>query len=657
MIATRRPPLAIRMRLGLLALAILAASIGPSPAGAQSAAERIVAEWAETQRAAGRGVEWSGVSHAASDDRLDLRDLVVTLPGAEPIRIEIPGLTVTGLAERGDGGVAFAALAAPRLTLSTRSGGEEVTLRLTDLAFADATLPKPVFPAFDADRPFAALWAAARVLDPFAAARASIGRLVVTSGRPGTPERGEITLADLAVDGLGGGRVDRLRLGSAAIDAVADKGRARLTIADVDVAGFDPTAWRHVWDDRAYVDGKGDGLWRRTLASARIGRIALETDDTNMSVERLVAGERSVRQFAEPLGRRVDRLMVDPDSVAPPDTLALVLEDFLGSRHEGWAIEGFRLVGPGVERAEIARFAVGPFSGERLAEVSLDGVDVAAGQTLLRLGRLALADLRLPDADDLRRAIPAAAAGAEIDPSSLMPTLGRLVVERLEVAEPGVPAIRLAGLRLEFDRWIRAVPTSLTLALDHFVVPAGLADAEGRRTLAGLGYDRIDLSAAARLAWSEGTREIVIDGARLAIADLGALDLSARLTGVPRSLFTRPDTAALLLADIGLAEARATITDASFTERLVKLLAKDEKKKPERVRRRLADEIAGELSAVRDPARRRKAIAAMRRFLAAPGTLRLEARPAKPVPIVEIWGLTDDPSGLTERLDLSLSSE
>lgn len=657
MIALPRPPLAARMRLGLAALAVLASLTGP--ARAQSVAERIVGDWAESLRASGRGVEWSGLARSEAGDRLELRDLVVTLPAAadRATRIEIPSLTVVGLAERGDGGVAFASLVVPRLTLTGRSGDEDGVLRLADVEIVDAVVPKPVFPPFDADHPFAALWTASRVLDPFAAARASIGRLTAGSGRAGGKEKSEITVTDFGLVGLRDGRVERLHFGSAKIEAVADKGRARLSIADVEIAGLDPTAWRRLWDDRDYVGGKGDGVWRRTLASAHTGRIALETDDTRLSIDRLVAGERSVRQFDEPLGRWVDRLLTDPDRVQPPDSLRLVLEDFLSSRHQGWTIEGLRLTGPDLEHADVARLTVGPASGERLAEITVEGVDVVAQRALLRLGRFTVADLRLPDADDLRRAIPAAAAGAEIDPSSLMPRLGHAALERLELAEPGVPALRLAALRLDLDRWIRAVPTALSLTLDHLVVPAGLADAEGRRTLAGLGYDRIDVSAALRLAWSEANREVAVETARLAIADVGSIDLSARLVGVTRAFFTRPDTAALLLGDVRLAEARATITDASFTDRLIRLLARDDKTKPDRIRRRLGDEIAGELSGIRDPARRRKAIAVVRRFLAAPGTLRLLAHPKAPVPLVELWGMTDDLFALTERLDFSVSSE
>jgi hypothetical protein len=333
-----------------------------------------------------------------------------------------------------------------------------------------------------------------------------------------------------------------------------------------------------------------------------------------------------------------------------------MLETFLAGRNDGWSIEGLHLSGPDLDHVDLARLTVGAFSGDRLAEVSFEGLDVAARKALVKLARFRFADLRLPAADDLRRALPAALAGAEIDPSSLAPTFGGLALEGLDLAEPGVPSLSLARLRLDLSGHLRAVPTAVDFVVDHLVVPAGLADAEGRRTLAGLGYDRVDVSAALRFAWNAATRDLVVDTLSLGVADLGSFTASARFVDVPRALFLRPEAAETAIAGIRLAALRARWSDASFLDRLVRHLAREEKTTPARIRRRLADDVARELAGIRDPARRRTTIEAVRRFLANPTSLDLEMRAKAPVPLPEVLEASDDLFDLAERLDFFVSA-
>lgn len=640
-LAGRRAPL-----LAVLAVGLLAAL----PARAQSPGERIVGAWAERLRGAGSTVEWSGLAQSLGEDRVELRDLVVTVPAGEArsTRLVVPSAVFVGLAERPEGGFTARSVTVPAMTVTPSNAAAE--LHATGLEIRDAVVPAPEVPRLDPERPVTSFWAATRLLDPIAAGFVSLARLdLKTLGEP--KDRAGLELTGLAVTGLAGLRVERFRFDGARLEAAGEKGRAGLSLADVEIEGWDATAWRRLFDEAA-----GDGVWHRSLAAARTGRVALVTDEARLTFERATLGAREVRRFEEPLGDVFDRVAARPEAVSPIDAMRLVLEIFLATRHEGWSIEGLHLAGPDLDHADLARLAVGPFSGERLSEVAFEGLDVAGRKALLKLARFRFADLRLPAAEDLRRALPAALAGAEIDPSSLVPTFGRLALEGLDVAEPGVPSLRLARLRLDLAGHLRAIPTAVDLAIDHFVVPAGLADSEGRRTLTGLGYDGVDVSAALRFAWNAKSRDLVVDTLRLGVADLGEFTASARLVDVPRSLFLRPDTAAEALAGIRLAAARARWTDASFLDRLVRHLAREEKTTPSRVRRRLSDDVAREMAGIRDPQRRRAAIEAMRRFIARPTTLDVEMRAATPVPLAAVLAAGDDLFELAELLDSSLSA-
>lgn len=657
MSALPRRPIGPTVRILALAAAIwLVTAAAQGIARAETAGERVVSAWAEAIRASGRQIAWRGLVADGEGERIELADVVVTetRDGVERLRVTIPSLVLVGAAAP-DGGFAARSVTAPTVSIEGRSGDETHRVLIDGVDLAEVSVPGIELPPLDGTRPFSSLWTRSRMLDRIAVGRAAMTRLTVTG--KGTDGRSALMIDAVSLDGLAASRIERFALGSAAIEASVDPRSARMTIADVEVAGFDFGAWRRLWDDAAYVDDKGDGMWRPALDAARTGSVSIEGDGGRLSIDGFRAGARRVRQFAEPLGRVVDRLIAAPGDATRGDLARVALEVFLATDGDGWSLEGLHLTGPDLDHGDIRRIAVGRFSPTRLADLTVEGLDLVGPKTILRLERFHLGDLAPPDADDMRRAIPALTAGAEIDPSSLMPTVGRIALEGLEVGEPGVPAIRLAGSALDFGRHLRAMPTVAALRLDRFALPAGLADAESRRRLVGLGYDTIELSGTARLAWDEVRREVAVTDTRAAIAGVGEVTLEARLTGVPRSLFVRPDTAAETIAGIGLAEARATLVDASLLDRVVRMVAKETRTSPDRVRRGLAAEAKAMVAPIRDSARRKAAVAAVGRFVTAQKRLVFTARPKTPVPLAELLDLSDDLGALVERLDTSISSE
>ncbi len=653
----RRCPVPPRRTSAILAAIVVAVSAATALAGETT--ERLLDAWASSARAAGRTVEWGGLSRSTGEDRVELRDLTITVPteGGVPIRITVPSVTIADLSERPGGGFALRGLDLPRLTMSTTQGDETIALELADVALADVAIPTFDRPSIDPDRPITSSLAATRVYDAVAVGRATIGRFGFSSRRADGSEHTEATAETVALTGLAGGRIERLAFARATLDAIAAVGRARLTVADTELLGFDPTVWRRVFDDGGAEGAERDAALLTSMDGLRTGPVALETGDAVLSLQAMRIGARRIGRGPAPLGRLIDRFLVGSPDASRGDAARVLLELFLATRDEGWTIEGFHLTGPDLDHADVARIAVGAFSGERLDELTVEGVDIVAPKAILRLARMTARDLAFPDGDDLRRALEAGAVGAEIDPSSLMPRLGHFDVERFEVAEPGVPAIRLGALVIDLDRFRRAVPTTVSAKLDHFVVPTGLADAEGRRVLGDLGYAELDISAALRLAWNETAKEIAVDTADLAIADMGRIEVKARLAGIPASLFLHPETIPDALPGIGLVEASATCVDASFVGRLIRKLARDDRTTTEKVRRRLAKEMSALFAEVRDPTRRRRMVEEARRFLDRTTSITLEVRPPAPVPIVEILETSDDLARLAERLDARLRTE
>lgn len=627
------------------------------PAWAEPAGERLISGWADTLRASGARVAWSGLDRSDGDDRIDLRDVEIdaTVAGAE-VAIRLPNAGFTGLADRAGGGFTVRAVTAPRIEVTVRAGGATHRLTAADVDGRDVAVPAFVLPKSDPDHLFTSSWGLLRMFDPLAAGRAAVGRVTLTTTGPSpTPEatwRSEID--GIAFTGVGGGRIDGLRFG-----ALSAKGPgATLTSAGGEIAGWDFGPLYRLFDDDAYVDGKGDGVWRPVLTSAELGATSFTGPGSELSVGRLVSGRRELRQFDEPLGRLFDRAYRPGGEPTQAESLRLAIDLFHTARSQGWSAERLHLTGTDANPGtfDIARIAFGAFSGEGIEDASIEGLDAVTPNAVLRLGGLRLRDLRLPDRDDLKRAVAAAASGAEIDPSSLIPTLAGLRLDRLEAREGTSETVRLESFDVVFARHIRAVPTSATLALSHFVVPVAIGDQETRKTLGRLGYRQVDFSAALRVDWREAANALVVEEASAEVGEAGRLALTGRLTGVPRSLFLRPETFATALAGIRLAEAKATWTDASFFGRVLAMVAEDQHLKPERLRRKLSAGIAPSFSDVRDPARRKRMVEAVRRFIAAPTTISAEATPAQPIPILELGDLFAAPAGFVERLDLTIGA-
>lgn len=649
-----------RLRPPGAALLLAAALIGATATGAsaQSAAERIVTGWADGLRAGGAEVRWSGLAQTTGDDRLELRDLEIVLPpavaGGADVRIAAPSLGFTGLAERAEGGFTARAIAVPRLTLTARNGDTDVRIDVDDIDERDVVQPRFVLPAIDPDHAFTSLWTATRAYDGAAAALASLGRVRVT-GKVGA-DTFTATLDGLSLGGLGAGRLERLTMGALHLDARGKDGPVKLSIGGSTVTGYDFSAWRHLFDDGDYVGDKGDGVWRKLVEAVSIDAIAVEAGDGALTIGRIASSAKYLRQFDTPMGRFFDRAGRNAGEVTELDSLRMVLALFEATRNDGWSIDRLHLAGPELDHFDIARVGVGAFSGEGLADLTIDEIDAVTPQAMVRLGRFALRDLRLPDGGDLGRAISASASGAEIDPSSLIPTVAHVGLERLEVQQPGEPVIRLAAFTVDLDRFVRAIPTSVSVALSHFVVPVAIGDAEARKTLGRMGYDRLDFSAAVTAAWREAANEVAIDAVTLDIADMGRLGATARLTGIPRALFTRLDTAAATALGIRLAEASATYTDASAAGRILALAAEDAHVKPERMRRKLIAGLDAALGDVRDPARRKRIAAALESFVKAPKSLSVAARPKTPVLVVDLAAASEDPGRLIDLLDLAVTA-
>lgn len=639
----------------LLMIAVLAA---PGAAHAQSTAERIVTGWAESLRAAGATVTWAGLAHSSGDDRLELRNVEIGATDGlgNSWKIAVPSAVFVALADRAEGGFTARAVTAAKATLETSGKDGKARIDVLDLDQRDVVVPRLTFPTIDPDHPFSTFWTATRVLDPLAASLASIGRMTLKAESTDAAVAFTGEIDGIALTGLAKGRAEKLRIGALRLTSTESGAPVKIEFGGAEIEQYEAVAWRRLFDDTEYAGGKGDGEWRRLAKSASFGPVSIDAGDTRLSIGATRAAARWVRQFDQPLGALFDRLLLQSEGLAESDVYRVVLALFRATRTDGWSMETIHLSGPELDHADIDRVRVGAFSGERLADFAVEGLDVVADKGVVRLGRFGLTDLRMPDGGDLDRAIAAAVVGADIDPSSLVPTVGHVEIAELEALEPGSPTVTLKGLTIDLGGFIRAIPTTVAIELRHFVAPAALSDEEGRRTLARLGYDRIDLSGALRLAWQKATRELTIGEAAVEIAEMGRLAVEARLTDVPESVFSRPETAALALLGVRLAEARATYTDASIANRLLKMMADDQGMKPARFKRKLLDEISPLFAEIRDGERRRRIVEAVKRFIEDPKMLAAVLRPRDPVPLTEILAATETPAALAERLELTVSA-
>lgn len=619
--------------------------LAPISASAQSA-EEIVRGWLDAMRGGGASVESAGLTYSRGSDTLEIRDLRITPPnrdGKSGATVRVPSVVFVGLTRTPAGGLTAKSMAVGTVEATAEDGsarGSMAGIEATNIA-----LPNFSDLAYDPKAPFRSQMRILKTVATIRAERLRIGRVEVSV--PSADEPFLITYDGVSVTDFADGRIGRFTSGAmTAAGRTRDKSTGQDVAVDVkigksEVVGYDIGAYTRVMDDESYKDGRGDGVWRDVLKSASLDGIDVSAGPVRFSMARGAMGAMRMRQFDTPPGAMFDRIIADPKAFEKDEKAAMAFTfGILRSMAiESYTLDGWSVTAPDLDRFLLGRFAIRDLSPDGLGEYSLDGVDIAAKGGGVRLARFAFGGIKFPAIGDVMRAIEAGKSGVEIDPQSVMPTLGFLKIDGVEVDVPGKGRVGLGSFSVDLSGYIRAIPTAARVVIRNVQVPTALVDdRQTREMMAALGYDKVDYSGELALRWDEPTGDFRLETLTSSMANVGTITVTALLGNVPRALFEDPKKADQHLLGLVIKTFAIAYKDASFADRALKVASAKTKQTPEALRNTALAFLPQILAEVKDPARKKRMSDAIAAFIARPGTITISSQLATPLPVLQIVG-------------------
>lgn len=273
-------------------------------------------------------------------------------------------------------------------------------------------------------------------------------------------------------------------------------------------------------------------------------------------------------------------------------------------------------------------------AGFAIADTEIKAPDVSA--------RLALLSMEGYSYAPIFKALAEAAKEGDvdfkaIDPRKFMPKLGTTTIRGLEIDAPdpkspkGVKPerinVKLGSFVFAAKDQIKGIPTDLSFGLDNLALklPQNSAD-EGIKTLKALGYSALDMSAKIAAKWNEARNEVALSEISVSGKEMGAARISGVIGNIGRDVFE----ADLTMAQVALMGATAKgvslkVDNAGLAEKILAMVARQQNRKPDDLRKELGGVAAMGIPAVLGPSDEAKAVAnAVAKFLTRPKSLSID---------------------------------
>lgn len=630
-------PMSAWSRLGGLVLAGVLVVGGQAHAG-ETRAEALLARWVAAAEASGSQISVAEKTVDAARDRIEWRGIRATTPGQAISGLTVRAARFEGLIER-DG-----ALMATRVELDDIAFGDhDGSAKVASVTLADAYLPDfnavtvPTTPSLGAVIGlFHAVW-------PMRLGRGEVRDISVDvpDSSSGAPAGARLTFGIGRVDteGLSDGRLTRFSAGRLSMRG-ADRGQPLMLGADAfRLERLDLGVVAAFLNRANYPGGTGDGVWRDVVGSYGVEGLAVQAAEASVRL-----GHYGIDGLAL---RRVDSGFLDlieAGNAADPmlttrGVLGLVDSVRLGRYgFDGLAVT-FAVPGlDGVQRGTIGLDTVElrDLSLAGLGAFRFDGFAVTADAVSVALKYFVIADTVFPKRETIAAAIATLAAGEDPkEPTALLPQVGRVAIGGVAVEQTGSGRVALERLELRQSNFLAGLPTLASLEMTGLRLPADLPDPGWRVFMRGFGRDALDLAARLTLRYDEAAatlgQDLTVD-----VGGDGSVGAAITLTGVSRELFTALDRVEDYIGELGVGGGRLTLTDKGLGARLFRVAAAQFGISIDDLRRVALERLPQVVALIEDPTRRQAIRAALARFLEPPATLTLAARPAAPVPLLQV---------------------
>ena len=302
----------------------------------------------------------------------------------------------------------------------------------------------------------------------------------------------------------------------------------------------------------------------------------------------------------------------------------------------------------------------------------IEGFEVVEDKNVVKIGTMALTGFSiaptLEGLKNLQGKKPEDFDAATL--RTLIPTLGTLRLSGIDIdamskpedgQQPERTKLTVEDFALTADKPLNGIPTNVRIEQRNatFALPADSSD-ELVQQLAALGYKSVTSSFAVAANWNEAASEIRLSEVSLQGQEIGSISLNGLIGNVSKDLFSTDEaTAAAAAISLKAKEAHIVVEDKGLLDRYLTQAAKDQKTKPEALRKLYAGAAPLVLSSMIGSSEQASTLAeAISKFIAKPGKLTIDATPKNPSGLGFMDAvLAAEPADMLEKLNISAKAE
>jgi hypothetical protein len=586
-------------------------------------------------------------------------DIRITGAGDENVSIELGTLTVAGYTEPSGGGFHADQITVDLLTVVS----EAVEVELSNIELAGLGVPDFQSVVFDSTRPVVALMQAYSLAAAVELTSGHMDSMVVTQEAEGITS--VVTYQNFALGQIADGKLDVTTAGPVTSETPSPEGLVSFAIAQIESRDIDIGAIARVLDPDQYENGVGDQVWHTVLGLARYRDVEVQGPGTNVRLSDITVEDFRMRQPESSFIEFFDTVMSNPD-ISEEEMAALsqtYVPDILSSMALGrLSIDNFDVEAPDIDLFRLGEFYIDELTAEGIGEVGFGDLEVSDEEEgSFSMDSFSFGDVRFPPLSLLQQSASAAATpegkgktsgGGEINPLSLIPTLGFL-----EVAGVGLDAPEFAGslerFFVRFGGYVGFVPTGMDAEVNDLTIDVEqIGEEEIAAIFEQLGYDQILIDVGLDWNWREVDETLTLRNLSIGIDDVGSVAAELELRGLTREgIENLSEETFLGLEFVG---ATLTVNDDSITSRAINMQAEQLGITPDQFRQQIKGAVPFFLMVLQDAAFQGQIAPTLQAFIDNPGSLTMTLRPKRELPLMELLAAASE---APQRLPSLLSVE
>ncbi len=400
------------------------------------------------------------------------------------------------------------------------------------------------------------------------------------------------------------------------------------------------------------------------IQSMSLGGIRFGAGDmANFSMGATTVSDVTIDPSRGPILTRADDIYTAVADNEEPDVGALMsfMLDTYGAIGIGsYQIDGFDMSFPQGE-AQLGKVAIENLNAGGLGLLSFNGVSVRGSGADGALGKFEVADVTFPDRDAFMSAMMASMAGLEPTPQQVLqaiPYVGRITVSGFELNGSPVGDLALGLFEARATNFIESIPTQISLALEGFSMPATLiSNPMAQGVFTAVGADPVQADGTITFGWDEANKQVSLDE-DISVNNIGRLQMSAQMSGIPRFVFAEPQRIQEALVTAAIDGVSARFEDAGITEFGINMMAQQAGMPASEFPSIIAQQVQMQIAAMTgNPDLAEQVSGAISAFLSDPQSLAIAASPANPVPLAQVMGAAmTAPQAIPELLGLTIDA-